>query len=94
LRLVWTTRAERDLAAVREYIALDKPDAAQRQVIQIVTSVSRLLRFPETGRPGRRANTRELIIAHTPFILAYRLRSDLVEILAVLHGKQRWPDVL
>jgi toxin ParE1/3/4 len=47
---------------------------------------------PYLGRPGRVANTRELVVTSTPFIVAYRVVSDRIEILAVFHGARRWPD--
>ena len=92
MRIVWTPRALRELAAARAYIARDNPIAAARQIERIFVAVTTLLQFPEIGRPGRRAGTRELVIGRTPFIVAYRLRADAVEIAAVLHGRQRWPD--
>jgi len=33
-------------------------------------------------------------VSGTPFILAYRERPHHVEILAALHGAQRWPETL
>jgi toxin ParE1/3/4 len=59
---------------------------------QIVAAVRRLLDFPESGRPGRVAGTRELVVPHTPFIAAYAVTADRVRILRILHGAQVWPD--
>jgi len=53
--------------------------------------VSALAEFPERGRPGRRAGTRELVFGGLPYLAAYRLKGDLVEILRILHGAQVWP---
>jgi toxin ParE1/3/4 len=92
MRIAWTAAALRDLAALREYIAVDNERAAARQVERIVVAVSRLSNFPQLGRIGRRAATRELVVARTPYIVAYRLTSDVVEVLRVLHARQRWPD--
>ena len=92
MRLVWTEPALRDLAAVRAYIARDSAAAADRQVDRVVTAVASLLQFPEIGRPGRRAATRELVVSRTPYIVPYRLRGDVIEVLRVLHGRQCWPD--
>jgi len=78
----------------RAYIARDNPPAADRQVERVLAAVAGLLRFPEIGRPGRRAGTRELVVSRTPYVVAYRLRADAIEILRVMHGRQRWPDVL
>lgn len=94
MRLVWSVLALRDLAAARAYIAHDNPAAADNQIGRILISVARLLRFPEIGRPGRRGGTRELVVNWTPYIVAYRVRGEAVEILRVLHTRQRWPERL
>ncbi|WP_145615560.1 MULTISPECIES: type II toxin-antitoxin system RelE/ParE family toxin [Nitrospirillum] len=92
MRIVWTIPALRDLTSIQAYIAQDSPSAAAQQIEAVIASVSDLLaRFPQAGRNGRRANTRELVIQKTPYLVAYRLRGDTVAILRVLHGRQRWP---
>ena len=42
-------------------------------------------------RTGRVPLTRELIVGGTPWIIVYRVRADVVEIIRVLHGAQSWP---
>jgi toxin ParE1/3/4 len=51
---------------------------------------------PELGRPGRTQGTRELVIARTPYIVAYRVdeHRNEVTIVRVRHGARRWPDDL
>jgi toxin ParE1/3/4 len=83
-----------DLAAARAYIARDNAPAADRQVERVLAAVAGLLPFPEIGRLGRRVGTRELIVSRTPYVVAYRLRTEVIEILRVMHGRQRWPDAL
>ena len=58
---------------------------------EIVRSVGQLAHFPESGRIGRVKNTRELVIVNTPYIVAYRIKGDTIQILAVLHGRRKWP---
>ncbi|MGH7154985.1 MAG: type II toxin-antitoxin system RelE/ParE family toxin [Acetobacteraceae bacterium] len=94
MRIVWTEPAPRDLAAARAWVAAHDKRAADRQVERVLTAVAGLLRFPEIGRPGRRTGTRELIISQTPYIAAYRVDVELIEILRVLHSRRRWPDTL
>jgi toxin ParE1/3/4 len=94
MRIVWTEPAVHDLAAARAYVARDNPPAADRQVERVLAAVAGLLQFPEIGRPGRRAGTRELVVSRTPYVVAYRLRADAIEVLRVMHGRQRWPDAL
>jgi toxin ParE1/3/4 len=48
--------------------------------------------LPHRGRPGRWPGTRELIITRTPYIVPYRVTSDLIEILRVFHSARRWPE--
>ena len=85
MRLVWTEPALRDLAAARAYIARDSVAAADRQVDRVITAVASLLQFPEIGRPGRRARTRERVVSRTPYIVPYRLRG----VLMALHHTRR-----
>ena len=59
---------------------------------RIRTAVERLAASPAIGRPGRVADTRELVIPGTPYIIPYRVKSDVVQIITVLHSAQRWPD--
>jgi len=94
MRIVWTEPALRDLAAARAYIALDKPEAARGQVERILTAVAGLVPFPNLGRPGRRPATRELVVTGTPYVVPYRVRGDVIEVLRVFHGRQRWPGRL
>lgn len=93
MQVVWTARALRDLAALRAYISQDNFPAAERQVDLILAALAGLARFSGSGRPGRRAGTRELVVGRTPYLVPYRIRGPLVE-LRVLHGRQRWPDGL
>lgn len=62
--------------------------------MRIVASVQQLATFPVSGRPGRVAGTRELVVSNTPFIVAYAVAKTRVVILALYHGAQRWPDAL
>jgi len=64
------------------------------QVSRIVTAVASLTSFPERGRPGRAPDTRELVVARTPYIIAYKVQHDTIHIVAILHGARRWPKNL
>ena len=92
MRVVWTVPAARDLDVIGEYIARQNPGAAQRITQRIRARTKSLAAHPYLGRPGRVTNTRELVVTSTPFIVAYRVVDDRIEILAVFHGARRWPD--
>jgi addiction module RelE/StbE family toxin len=93
-RLEYAPRYFRRLEDIRERIAAENPTAALRLIERIRAAVTRLATSPALGRPGRAAGTRELVIPHTPYIVPYRVKNDVVQIITILHGAQRWPDKL
>ena len=94
MRLAYAPRFFRRLEEIRDRIAQDNPAAAARVVARIRGAVEQLAAAPGIGRPGRVHGTRELIVTRTPYIVAYRVRDNRVEVVTVLHGAQRWPERL
>jgi toxin ParE1/3/4 len=92
LKLVWSRFAWSDRDDIFTYIEAERPRAAVHVDEQIADAARRLLDYPESGRPGRIAGTRELVIPRTPYVVAYLIDGDAVRILRVLHGAQIWPD--
>ena len=92
--IVWSPRAIAHLADLRAYIAIDNPNAAGRIAATLLAAVERLTELPNLGRPGRVGGTRELVVPGTPYVIPYRLRGDRLEIIAVFHGRQKWPKRL
>jgi addiction module RelE/StbE family toxin len=91
-RLEFARRYFRRLEDIKERIAADNPKAAAHMITRIRDTVSRLARFTASGRPGKVAGTRELVIAGTPYIVPYRVTGDAVQIITILHSAQRWPE--
>ena len=92
MRVRWTVPALTNLDSIQDYIAERNPAAASRLVNDILDRTDTLLSGnPEMGRPGRVADTRELVLPGTSYVIAYRLR-EAVEILSVMHGAREWPD--
>jgi len=92
MKIVWSRRAIRHLAKLRDYIAQDSPDAAAQVAMRILEAVEHLATFPNLGRTGRLAGTRELVVPETPYVIPYRIRGSRIELIAVFHGRQRWPS--
>jgi toxin ParE1/3/4 len=92
--VAWSPRAIGHLADLRAYIAREHPDAATRTATTLLAAVDRLAALPNLGRPGRVAGTRELVVPGTRYIIPYRLRGERLEIIAIFHGRQRWPKRL
>jgi toxin ParE1/3/4 len=88
----WTVPAARDFEQICDYVEEhDGPVAARRIALAIYHKVSSLTTFPFRGRPGRKRNTRELVMPDLPYLVIYRVRGESVEINRILHGAQRWP---
>jgi len=94
MRIRYTPNARDNITEIREYIAHENPQAARRVVTHIRQQTLTLINYPNAGRQGRWEGTRELVITPYPYIVAYRLVSDEVQILAVVHTSRRWPENL
>jgi plasmid stabilization system protein ParE len=93
MKVVWTRKASRHLRAAYDYWARESTLAAADTMLdRIFSAVEILERFPEAGWRGRISGTGELVIAPTPFLVAYRVRREKIEILSLLHGARKWPD--
>jgi toxin ParE1/3/4 len=92
--VVWSPRAIAHLSALRDYIARENRGAASRTATTLLAAVDRLANLPNLGRPGRVSGTRELVVPGTRYVIPYRVRGDRLEIIAVFHGRQRWPVTL
>jgi toxin ParE1/3/4 len=80
-----------DLQKIDAFISSDNPSAAKK-VLALIRGTTQLLKeHPQIGRPGRVAGTRELVISNTPFIVPYRVVSEEIQILRVIHGARHWP---
>jgi plasmid stabilization system protein ParE len=90
--VVWLDDAEADLDRETDYLLERNPQAALRIARTIRAQVAHLADYPEMGRVGRVGGTRELVIVDTPYIVPYYLKGREIRILAVIHGKRKWPE--
>lgn len=94
MNIAWSSVARSDLLAIFDYILQDNPRAAGEVLDRIDEAVLRLADHPGAGRPGRVAETRELVIADLPYVVPYQVQGDRVFILRVLHAARKWPEQL
>jgi toxin ParE1/3/4 len=96
MRLFWLQRAEADVEEIFDYLVERDPNGARRVYEAIQRQVALLADQPGIGRAGRVADTRELVISRTPYIVAYTVdrRIDAVIVLRVLHAARQWPKDL
>lgn len=81
-----TPRAEADLAALGDYIAADNPPAATRFLAKIEAQCRRLGENPQLGpaRPEIAPDLRLWVV--DKYLILYRVVTDGVEVVRVVHG--------
>jgi addiction module RelE/StbE family toxin len=92
VKVRWSDAATQDRSDVWNYIAADNPNAAVRLDEQFSQTARQLGGFPQLGRSGKLAGTRE-ILAHKHYRLVYEIREDAVWIIALVHTSRQWPPV-
>lgn len=91
MKIVWTEPARQDLRDIFLYIAEENPNTARVLLSEIKKRAILLQDNPFIGRIGRIAETRELVITGSQYILPYRVRENQIQILAVFHAARQWP---
>ena len=84
----WSKRALADLQGFHDWLStIDraKPD----QTIQRIRNAARLMeRLGDIGRPSSEPGVRELSVRTAPYVIVYRVLSDVIEVLGVYHTSQ------
>ena len=62
--------------------------------MKLYEAAQSLKRFPNRGRAGSQASTRELVIPPLPYIIVYHVAGETVHIARVVHGAQDWQGQL
>ena len=86
-RVIWTRQAIEDVEAIKAYVSRDSQRYAALLAERLVAAVSRLERFPQSGRVVPEvgdASLREVVYGN--YRLVYRLHAGVVEIVTVYHG--------
>lgn len=90
LAVVWSDDATTDFLDILDYIAERNVAAADRLEAMVQHAADRLPDHPYMHRPGRVPGTREVIV-HPNYILVYRVGTQVIDILAILHARQQYP---
>jgi toxin ParE1/3/4 len=92
MKLVWSPLAVERASEIVDYIAQDKPLAANKWIHTVFSKVEQLRSNPEIGRIVPEINEhqfRELIYGNYQII--YRIETKQISILTIRHGKQILP---
>ena len=91
MKIRWTHAAAGDLQHIKDYLAEHHPQYTQSTIIELYEAVRSLKALPLRGKLGRIKGTRELVLTQLPYIVAYRVTEQAVEILHIYHGAQNRP---
>jgi addiction module RelE/StbE family toxin len=94
MKIRWTVPAANQLREIFDYIAAGNQVAAVRTVRHIRNSILQTAQMPNAGRIGRVANTREIVVPGTSYLVAYRILEDMIHVLAIMHAARQWPETL
>ena len=92
MRIIWAPLAVDRATEIAEYIAQDKPSAAEKWINTVFSKVEQLKSAPEIGRIVPEINNRqfrELIYGN--YRIIYRIEKKQISILTIRHGKQILP---
>lgn len=88
--VVWTEPALEQLDEIANYIALDKPSAANHLVKRIFEAIDRLAQFPDSGRePPELPNSIYREVICNPCRIFYRHEAGKVFILHVMREERQ-----
>jgi len=91
MRVRWLRTALRNLDEEARFVAEEDPQAARVVVRRVLEAVALLADQPALGRPGRVPGTRELIVGQTRYLIPYRIRAGVIEVLRVFHTSRLPP---
>jgi len=91
--LRWTPRAVSDLEEIADYLLSVHSASWERLIERIERTLQYLLQFPHMGKAGLAPGTREFVLAGTPYILVFRLKGEMLQILSVRDGRMQLPPV-
>ncbi len=92
MRIIWSPLAVDRASEIADYIAQDKPSAAEKWIEIVFSKVEQLKSSPEIGRILPEINDsqfRELIYGN--YRIIYRIETKQISILTIRHSRQILP---
>jgi plasmid stabilization system protein ParE len=84
-----------DLQLIRDFIALDNIEAAERVIDQFFEAFEQLATWPKSGHVRTDLTSKDVRFWPVgSYLVVYRDHSEGIQIVAVLHGSRDVPSVL
>lgn len=95
MKVAWTGAAKAHLQGIHDYIAQDSPRYAIAMVDRITDRAKQCGSHPFSGARVAEFDSDEIReVIEFPYRIIYRVQSERVDILAVVHGARRLPEAL
>jgi plasmid stabilization system protein ParE len=86
MRITWSEPAIANLEAIHDYISRDAPGRADSFVQRLIAAAEPLQDHPRMGRVVPEGDGRQREILFDPYRIIYRVQSDGIYIVTVVHG--------
>lgn len=91
MTILWSERAIDRLSKIHDYLADDSKERARALIARLFARVEMLRAFPEAGRAlpeFEHLGIREAL--ESSYRILYRIADDRIEIVNILHSRQRY----
>jgi len=79
------------LAHIKNILTEHHPQFCRSTVIELYETIRSLKASSRRGRLGPEEGTRELVLSRLPYVVAYAIKEQAIEILHIYHGAQNRP---
>jgi len=91
--VIWSIPARKDLKNIYDYIFLDSEYYAKKVSEEFLSKVDKLSIFPNIGRIVPELGLPQILeLLIYSYRVIYELKEEKIEILAIVHGKQNFPN--
>lgn len=83
------TEATEDVRKIKYYLT-GYEDAFIKLINRLNSCIKTIKNNPDIGRIGKREGTREFFAYNTEYIIVYRIKEEILEILTILHKSRKY----
>ncbi|MBX3305428.1 MAG: type II toxin-antitoxin system RelE/ParE family toxin [Nitrospira sp.] len=92
MKVHWTDTAISHLRSIHAYIGRSSPEYALRIVDRLTRRSQQIAAFPQSGRVVPEVDLPQIReVLEGPYRVIYHIKSDQLDIIAVIHGAQQTP---
>ncbi|RKZ80973.1 MAG: type II toxin-antitoxin system RelE/ParE family toxin [Candidatus Parabeggiatoa sp. nov. 1] len=95
MKVHWTNTAAGHLLSIFEYIAPNSPFYAQKMIDKLTKRSEQIAMFPMSGRMVPEYGNQDIReVIELPYRIIYRIKSEQIDVLAVVHTARLLPPEL